>query len=101
MMIEDDQDPEKANNHAVSQKKLDANRKNARLSTGPKTKEGKRHSRRNALKHGILANKLLIKDGLGAEDEVAVQKLSLLFAETERRRVRSKRYWWSKLPLVT
>src|SRR5262249_54188443 len=46
-----------------SQKKLDANRRNARHSTGPRTEKGKRWSRRNAIKHDILTSELLIRDG--------------------------------------
>jgi hypothetical protein len=49
-------------------KKVTANRRNARLSTGPRTEEGKSRSRRNSLKHGILAPALLITEGEGAED---------------------------------
>ena len=49
-------------------KKAAANRRNAQLSTGPRTEEGKRRSRRNALKHGVLASALLIAEGEGAED---------------------------------
>ena len=37
-----------------------ANRANAKLSTGPRTPEGKAASSRNALKHGIHANALII-----------------------------------------
>ena len=39
----------------ISERKLLANRANARRSTGPRTKAGKAASRRNALKHGILS----------------------------------------------
>jgi hypothetical protein len=39
----------------TSQKKLKANRENAKKSTGPKTLRGKANSRRNALKHGLFA----------------------------------------------
>ncbi len=39
----------------VSPKKLEANRRNAQLSTGPRTPRGKEWSKRNATKHGILA----------------------------------------------
>ena len=40
---------------AVSEARLAANRRNAKKSTGPKTKEGKAHSRKNATKHGLRA----------------------------------------------
>jgi len=40
---------------AVSQARVDANRQNAKKSTGPKTARGKRYSRKNALKHGLFA----------------------------------------------
>ena len=50
-------------------KKAAANRGNAQLSTGPKTDEGKSRSRRNALKHGILASALLVKSINGTEDQ--------------------------------
>ncbi|MCU1270086.1 MAG: hypothetical protein JWN74_1380 [Acidobacteriaceae bacterium] len=38
---------------AVSDRKLEANRKNALKSTGPRTAKGKSHSRRNAIRHGL------------------------------------------------
>ncbi len=43
----------------VSPKKLDANRRNAQKSTGPKTEAGKNRSRQNAIKHGLLAVSVL------------------------------------------
>lgn len=52
-------------------KKIDSNRKNALKSTGPKTEEGKKASRMNALKHGILSQEILLPD----EDESALIKL--------------------------
>lgn len=39
----------------ISERKLQANRANAKRSTGPRTESGKAASRRNALKHGILS----------------------------------------------
>ena len=60
---------------SISPKKLEANRRNAQLSTGPKTEEGKNHSRANALKHGVLASALLVKEGHGAEDAAAFEGL--------------------------
>ena len=43
-------------------KQIQANRRNAQKSTGPKTDEGKEVSRLNALKHGLLAEMLLLPD---------------------------------------
>jgi hypothetical protein len=53
-----DEAPEPAPRPPISEKKLISNRKNALLSTGPRTTEGKSRSRGNALKHGLCANVL-------------------------------------------
>ena len=45
----------------TSQKKIEANRRNALQSTGPTTREGKRAVRHNALKHGLLAQEVVIE----------------------------------------
>lgn len=50
----------------ISQKQLEANRRNAKLG-GPKTKEGKEIARYNALKHGLLAKAVIITTGPDAE----------------------------------
>jgi hypothetical protein len=44
----------------VSQRKIQANRKHAQKSTGPKTPRGKAAVRFNALKHGLLAELILL-----------------------------------------
>ncbi len=49
-----------------SEKKIEANRRNGRKSSGPKSDEGKSRSRLNALKHGMRAN-LLVLPGEDAE----------------------------------
>lgn len=46
----------------ISQKKIEANRKNAKKSTGPRTVEGKAKSAINSIKYGIYSEKYLIKD---------------------------------------
>ena len=46
----------------TSWRQLQANRVNALKSTGPRTEEGKRISRRNALRHGLTAETVI--DGL-------------------------------------
>ncbi len=63
--------------HIVSSRAKEpaANRRNAQLSTGPRTEQGKNRSRRNALKHGILASALLITKGAGAEDPAEFEEL--------------------------
>ena len=58
----------------VSLQKVEANRRNAQLSTGPRTEQGKKWSRRNALKHGILSSALFITEG-GVEDAELFRKM--------------------------
>jgi hypothetical protein len=67
-----DEDPDGI---SISPKKQEANRRNAQLSTGPRTEEGKGRSRCNALKHGILGTALLITKGEGAEDPAEFEEL--------------------------
>ena len=43
----------------VTAKQLAANRRNARRSTGPHSREGKSRSRWNAMKHGVLSNAII------------------------------------------
>jgi hypothetical protein len=53
-------------------RQIDANRRNARLSTGPVTEEGKRRARQNALRHGLTAETVI--DALeDAEDYAAFE----------------------------
>ena len=54
----------------ISDKQLEANRKNAKLG-GVKTEEGKAVSRLNALKHGLLSEVILLPE----EDEAALLEL--------------------------
>jgi hypothetical protein len=44
----------------MSLQQLDANRRNSRKSTGPKTPKGRAISKMNALKHGILSKEVLV-----------------------------------------
>ena len=44
----------------TTQKQLEANRRNARKSSGPKTQPGKSLSKLNALKHGLRAEQVLV-----------------------------------------
>jgi hypothetical protein len=55
-----------------SLRQIEANRRNARLSTGPITEEGKKKSRRNAVRHGLTAETVIdaIED---AEDYAAFE----------------------------
>src|SRR3954468_5551309 len=47
----------------LSQKKLEANRRNAQKSTGPKTAEGKAISSQNGLTHGLTSRKCPVLPG--------------------------------------
>jgi len=67
----------------ISQKKLEANRRNAQKSTGPKTPAGKAISSMNGLTHGLTSQKCPILPG---EDEQEF----LAFAERMRRDLRPR-----------
>lgn len=56
-------------NTEISEKRLLANRMNAKKSTGPKTTIGKARSSMNSLKYGLNASKFIIKDELVEEFE--------------------------------
>ena len=48
----------------ASRKQIAANRLNAKLSTGPRTDEGKARSRMNSVRHGLLAERVMVvEDG--------------------------------------
>jgi hypothetical protein len=55
----------------TSDRKAEANRRNALKSTDPRTPEGKAAVRMNALRHGILSREIL----LPGEDEEALREL--------------------------
>jgi hypothetical protein len=60
--------PEKSGRkRPVSERQIQANRRNALRSTGPKTARGKRAVSRNAIKHGLLAREVVITAGEGEE----------------------------------
>ena len=56
----------------TSDKQIEANRQNARKSTGPRTPEGKDRASNNAVKHGLLSQDVLIP----GEDGAALRELS-------------------------
>jgi hypothetical protein len=86
----------------TSDKKIEANRRNALKSTGPKTPEGKAAVRFNALKHGLLSQEILLPgedaealreldEGLRAElqpagvvENLLVNRITLLFWKLQR-----------------
>jgi|TARA_Y100000294_G_scaffold162286_1_gene167296 hypothetical protein len=55
----------------TSKRQIEANRENARRSTGPKSNEGKKAVRYNALQHGLLSRDVVLPD----EDEDAFEDL--------------------------
>jgi hypothetical protein len=68
--------PERAaRKRPVSERKIQANRRNALRSTGPTTARGKRNVSCNAIKHGLLARQVVITAGDGEESLTEFQDL--------------------------
>jgi hypothetical protein len=67
------QETQKASN-TTSARKIEANRRNAQRSTGPKTPEGKAKSSQNAITHGILVKKFL--SGAAPETVAEIEALA-------------------------
>jgi hypothetical protein len=69
-----------SDNNNISEDRLKANRENAQKSTGPKSKEGKARSARNARKHDVFSQAKLLPPG----DRKRLQRLRRqLFAELQ------------------
>ena len=58
-----------------TKRQIKANQRNALVSTGPITPEGKALVSQNAVKHGIFARDLIITSGDGKEDEQEYNEL--------------------------
>ena len=61
----------------TTKRQKEANKRNAKKSTGPRTPEGKENSRRNALKHGFTANRTVTLD-FEDENEYQAHKQALI-----------------------
>jgi hypothetical protein len=59
----------------TSLKQIEANRRNAAKSTGPRTKEGKSVSKLNALRHGLFSQEVLVSGEDPSEFESLHQQL--------------------------
>ena len=75
-----DQTPSHLRSLMTSSRQTEANRRNALLSTGPKTEEGKQLSRQNAIRHGLTAETVIV----GVEDAAEYEALEAeIIAEYE------------------
>jgi hypothetical protein len=62
----------------ISEKQLNANRGNAKKSTGPRTTTGKNVARHNAVKHGLRASKTVVIED---ENQQAFEEFHARFME--------------------
>jgi hypothetical protein len=89
----------------TSERKIRANRANARASTGPKTAHGRSHAARNALRHAlslavysdpVLSEEVetLVREIVGTDANAEIQELARRIAEAQidLRRVRHARH---------
>jgi hypothetical protein len=82
----------------LSQRAIDANRRNAQKSTGPKTEEGKAASRLNALRHKVTAQVTILPDEERLAAEEYCSKLAATFnpeglEEIQLARGIAENYW--------
>ncbi len=63
----------------VSPKQIEANRRNARQSTGPRTPQGKARARLNAMKHGLLTDEAVVQGFWVRESAPELQELRRRF----------------------
>jgi len=78
-------EPETNGAKPISQKKLEANRRNAQQSTGPRSEEGKGTSSMNAVTHGLLAQGVITR---GDYREDPIEYLELLEFLRKQRKVK-------------
>ncbi|HEX8341455.1 MAG TPA: hypothetical protein VF624_11150 [Tepidisphaeraceae bacterium] len=64
-----------SSSHSISQARLDANRRNAQKSTGPRTPAGKARSALNAVTHGLRATRTVTFDEPAEAFEAVVRQL--------------------------
>jgi hypothetical protein len=76
--------PRDGNTETTSQKKVEANRRNAQLSPGPTSAEGKKTSSRNASKHGLLTKDVVVTTRAGREDQAEFNALLAEFRDCYR-----------------
>src|SRR5687767_2004550 len=62
----------------ATERKVEANRRNARLSTGPRTPEGKARSSGNARSHGLFSKVAVLPDEDPAEYAKLLSELMLV-----------------------
>ena len=61
----------------TSRKQVEANRRNAKKSTGPNTADGKRRSAKNSIKHGLFANEIVLDGPEHGESRDEFQQLQV------------------------
>ena len=66
----------------ASRRQLEANRANAKRSTGPRSADGKARSSRNSLAHGLTAEDIVISDEDPAQFELLLEGLQADFRPT-------------------
>src|SRR5260370_30377070 len=82
----------------VSEKQLEANRQNARKSTGPRSAEGKFRASRNAVKHGLTAESVVLPNEDPAEYESRLQEWLVHFPPPNDRHPRPAQHHMPNTP---
>ena len=78
--------------YVPSPRRVEANRRNAQKSTGPKTAEGKAISRLNGVKHGLTGAGIALPTEVKEQVEGCSRRFAMSTARKTRRRMRSS-FW--------
>src|SRR5437763_4030563 len=90
-------DAEASGKRAVSSRKREANRQNARNSTGPRTAAGKKRVSRNAIRHGFYSKCLLVQDQDGKESQTEYEEWYAQIFEQFQPVAWLQEYWVDKI----
>jgi hypothetical protein len=85
------------NKKTVTEKQIEANRRNSKRSTGARTERGQRHAKFNAVKAGLFAESVVVSVVDGPGSDVEFERLVADLREQFQAKSRMEEFWVSQL----